>query len=168
MKVKQYRRKPIVFEAIQLTDNVAHNREVAKWCGADSWQYGSKAIAIQTLEGTMNAEVGDYIIKGVKGEFYPVKADIFEATYDEEFKERDMKLYEIPRNSKILLSIRNDLEQALEYRDQMCTFDHIDGMYSHITTPDGSVVHLSASAPVKKVDDHYELDEVEDEGELQP
>jgi hypothetical protein len=37
---------------------------------------------IQTLEGDMHAEVGDYIIKGIKGEFYPCKPDIFEATYE--------------------------------------------------------------------------------------
>ena len=41
-----------------------------------------KGIYIQTLEGTMLASVGDYIIKGVKGEFYPCKPDIFEATYE--------------------------------------------------------------------------------------
>jgi len=40
-------------------------------------------IAIETLEGEMRATVGDYIIKGVKGEFYPCKPDIFEASYDE-------------------------------------------------------------------------------------
>jgi hypothetical protein len=39
-------------------------------------------IKIQTLEGTMTASVGDWIIKGVKGEFYPCKPDIFEATYE--------------------------------------------------------------------------------------
>lgn len=39
-------------------------------------------IAIETLEGTVRAQVGDYIIKGVKGEIYPCKPDIFEATYD--------------------------------------------------------------------------------------
>jgi hypothetical protein len=39
-------------------------------------------IAIQTLEGEMAAQPGDYIIKGVQGEFYPCKPDIFEATYE--------------------------------------------------------------------------------------
>lgn len=38
---------------------------------------------IRTLEGTMRGEIGDYIIKGIKGEIYPCKADIFEASYDE-------------------------------------------------------------------------------------
>ncbi len=40
------------------------------------------SINIETLEGTMKADVGDYIICGVKGEFYPCKPDIFEATYE--------------------------------------------------------------------------------------
>lgn len=40
-------------------------------------------IAIDTLEGTMIVDYGDYIIKGVKGEFYPCKPDIFEQTYEE-------------------------------------------------------------------------------------
>ena len=39
-------------------------------------------VAIPTLEGTMRAEIGDWIIRGVKGEFYPCKPDIFEATYE--------------------------------------------------------------------------------------
>ncbi len=75
-----------------------------------------------------------------------------------------MKLYEIPRNSKILLPIahRNPTEDAengwTETKDEMCEFKHTDGMYSLIRTPDGNAVHLSASAEVKLVDDHYELD----------
>jgi hypothetical protein len=40
-------------------------------------------VKIDTLEGTLNAQVGDYIVKGINGEFYPVKPDIFEATYEE-------------------------------------------------------------------------------------
>ena len=43
----------------------------------------SQKINIETLEGIMKASFGDYIIKGVKGEFYPCKSDIFQATYEE-------------------------------------------------------------------------------------
>ena len=42
----------------------------------------AKKVYIPTLEGTMTADIGDYIIKGIKGEFYPCKPDIFEATYE--------------------------------------------------------------------------------------
>ncbi len=80
--ISKYRKKPVVIEAVQLTDDIKKNKEVAKWCGGISWAYGSKAIEIKTLEGTMKAQVGDYIIKGIKGEFYPCKPDIFAATYE--------------------------------------------------------------------------------------
>ncbi len=65
-----------------------------------------------------------------------------------------MKLYEIPRNSKILLPIGGE---GRETKDEMCTFLHIDGMYSAITTESGSYVHLGASTEVHLVGDHYEL-----------
>ena len=47
-----------------------------------SWTVNKKVIFISTLEGIMEASVGDYIIKGVNGEFYPCKPDIFKKTYD--------------------------------------------------------------------------------------
>lgn len=66
-----------------------------------------------------------------------------------------MKLYDIPKQSKLKLTIVNgDTE-----REDMVTFHHIDGMYSYCTTSDGAVVHLSASTPMKKVDDYYIIDE---------
>ena len=84
----KYRKKPVVVEAWEFT------RDSIKV--ADSWvrcyrndivlfsQYGGEVIYIEikTLEGTTRAELGDYIIKGVQGEFYPCKPDIFEATYE--------------------------------------------------------------------------------------
>lgn len=85
MSIKNYRKKPVVVEAVQLD---AHNvREVAKWCNADlGHTFGSTepdALDIHTLEGTMAAHINDYIIKGVQGEFYPCRAEIFEQTYEE-------------------------------------------------------------------------------------
>lgn len=79
-----YRKKPVVIEAMQLdSDNAA---EVAEWCSGrttDSYYVSLSAhVFIDTLEGTMRADVGDYIIKGVQGEFYPCKPDIFVATYE--------------------------------------------------------------------------------------
>jgi len=66
-----------------------------------------------------------------------------------------MRLYDIPRDSKIKLSIGGE---GREQRDEICTFKHIDGMYSLIITEGGHPVHLGASTPVKLVDDHYEID----------
>lgn len=56
------------------------------WCSKESEIYPTyykETMVIETLEGNMTANVGDYIIKGVQGEFYPCKPDIFEQTYDE-------------------------------------------------------------------------------------
>ena len=83
--VKKFRKKPVIIEAIQLTkDNVV---EALSFCNNDGNIVASNedetGISISTLEGTMTANIGDYIIKGAKGEFYPCKADIFEQTYEE-------------------------------------------------------------------------------------
>lgn len=67
-----------------------------------------------------------------------------------------MKLYEIPRDSKILLSITDGKTITKE----LCTFHRLDGAYSVIETPKGDIVHLSVSTPLAKVDDHYEIAEV--------
>lgn len=72
-----YQKRPIVIEALQLTE--ANQEEVAIWCSGD-WE-DIDGIIIKTLEGNMLADFGDYIIKGIKGEFYPCKSDIFEASY---------------------------------------------------------------------------------------
>ena len=82
---KKFRKKPVVIEAIQLTkENVM---EVLSFCNSFGNIVASNedemGISILTLEGTMTANTGDYIIKGVKGEFYPCKPDIFEQTYEE-------------------------------------------------------------------------------------
>ena len=81
---KKYRKKPVAVEAIQL--NIHNVRKVAEWCGADlGYTFGSiepDALRIHTLEGTMAAYIDDYIIRGVAGEFYPCKPDIFKETYE--------------------------------------------------------------------------------------
>jgi len=77
--MKIYRKKPVEVQVVQWNgENVG---EVLKFCGKARIEGDS--IFIDTLEGTMEAKTGDYIIKGVKGEFYPCKPDIFEATYEE-------------------------------------------------------------------------------------
>lgn len=80
MNVKLFRKKPVVIEAVQLTP---HNiEEVTQWCGGVC---GLVSVAIPTLEGNMIAwgDKGDWIIKGVAGEFYPCRDEIFTATYEE-------------------------------------------------------------------------------------
>ena len=88
----KYRKKPVVIEAWQFTrpnytiskepfwlKEAIQNGAVTLWS-----QYGGDVIggAVETLEGRMTVSEGDYIIKGIKGEYYPCKPDIFEATYE--------------------------------------------------------------------------------------
>jgi len=83
----KFRKKPVVIEAIQwsrvILDEVVHfiaSSESKVICRVPFDD--PEAFEIETLEGTMRASKGDWIIKGVKGEFYPCKPDIFEATYE--------------------------------------------------------------------------------------
>ena len=80
--VKKYRKKPVVIEAIQFVKG--NEDEIAKFVGNNGQFIAVNAYQINTLEGDMVANRDDYIIKGVKGEFYPCKPDIFEASYEEE------------------------------------------------------------------------------------
>jgi len=84
MKMPRYRKKPVEIEAWKLTEEtkqqVFNNIRCNK---AASWDAEDRpCIKIETLEGVMTAQMGDYVIKGIQGEFYPCKPDIFEATYE--------------------------------------------------------------------------------------
>jgi hypothetical protein len=80
----QFRKKPVVVEAMQFTDE--NKDQVFSWvtctkaCSCDAER--RPTLKIQTLEGDMTARLGDWVIKGVKGEFYPIKDEIFKATYE--------------------------------------------------------------------------------------
>ncbi len=80
-KPQQYRKKPVVIFAMQWTgDNFS---KIEKWArGFRAIRPDGDSIKIETLEGVMRANLGDWIIMGVKGEVYPCKPDIFEATYE--------------------------------------------------------------------------------------
>lgn len=75
----KFRKKPVVIEARRYTRIGAEAESIAWWCHGEQNDHG---CLIATLEGTMLAEYGDWIIKGVAGEFYPCKPDIFEKTYE--------------------------------------------------------------------------------------
>lgn len=91
--IKQYRKKPVIIQAVQWNGmnfkeieefagyNVAILEEVRK-PNVDMKIPGDYRLCIRTLEGVMDARKGDYIIKGVNGECYPCKPDIFEKTYE--------------------------------------------------------------------------------------
>lgn len=80
MAIRKYQKKPVVIEAVEWRgDNI---NEVLGFVGLSNAEHDEvSGLVIRTLEGNHKACIGDYIIKGVKGEFYPCKPDIFEATY---------------------------------------------------------------------------------------
>lgn len=85
----KFRKKPVVIEAIQFLGYESYLEMCRKWPNfhpSSNYVEGSPTrelhLIIHTLEGDHKAILGDFIIKGIKGEFYPCKKDIFEATYD--------------------------------------------------------------------------------------
>lgn len=92
--MSMFRKKPIVVEARQINGTYERNEEIIDWMNSHNPEFNSGdsgtwtvsayygELKIRTLGGEMTAIKGDWIIKGVKGEFYPCKPDIFEATYE--------------------------------------------------------------------------------------
>lgn len=77
LETRRFRKRPVEIEAVQLTEgNII---DVAQWCGGHS--SSPSRLTIPTLEGAMTAIDGDWVIRGVQGEFYSCRADIFRATY---------------------------------------------------------------------------------------
>lgn len=74
----KYRKKPVVIEAVQW--NGSNQNELSSFMGVVGTC--DNKVEIHTLEGMLTASIGDWIIKGIKGEFYPCKPDIFAATYE--------------------------------------------------------------------------------------
>lgn len=83
---QKYRKKPVVIEAIKWDGT--NSDEIMKFSNATktednrTFSTDDRVLVIRTLEGNMYANIGDWIIKGVHGEFYPCKPDIFEKTYE--------------------------------------------------------------------------------------
>ena len=86
--IQKFRKKPVIVEAIQY--QFYNKEEIDEFVGQQLGEYTREIsynnfdtyLIIPTLEGNMEASIGDYIIKGVNGEFYPCKPDIFEKTYE--------------------------------------------------------------------------------------
>lgn len=98
MRAARFRKKPVVIEAVQWLGGPESVDSISEWVQANGGkvryyapgeltnkrgEHNFDRIAVETLEGTMLACPGDWIIRGVKGEFYPCKPDIFEATYEQ-------------------------------------------------------------------------------------
>lgn len=91
MKLRKKRKKSVVIEAMQVLDDLASHQAIRSWA-RDSVAEGERIpvsitafdshMVIHTLEGDMRADIGDWIIRGVNGEFYPCREDIFRKTYE--------------------------------------------------------------------------------------
>lgn len=90
--MKKFRKKPVIVEAIQWINTPNNFTEILEWSNYKVisaspliWtdkENVDQCLQIETLEGCMLADLNDWIIKGVNGEFYPCKSDIFEKTYE--------------------------------------------------------------------------------------
>lgn len=78
----KFRKKPVVIEAEKLEFTITSQEKCIEFTGAKARKGLDGGLIIPTLEGNMIANTGDWIIKGVNGEFYPCKPDIFEKTYE--------------------------------------------------------------------------------------
>lgn len=78
----RFRKKPVVIEAMRFNEATGVVANIIAWASPVIIRYNHKGLVIPTEEGDMLASRGDWIIKGVKGEFYPCKPDIFEMTYE--------------------------------------------------------------------------------------
>ena len=76
----KYRKKPVIIEAVKWTGEKDDLPKIKDFM--THFEYAKGNLIIHTLEGRMYASPGDYIIRGVHGEFYPCKPDIFEETYE--------------------------------------------------------------------------------------
>lgn len=88
--IKTYIKKPVEIQAVQWTgDNFGEIQEFRSLSDNPNAMYvlANNEIVISTRESDMLASVGDFIIRGIKGEYFPCKPDIFEATYEEVKKE---------------------------------------------------------------------------------
>lgn len=82
--IKKYKKKPVTIEALQWTgENLNEVRDFVGEYLMFNYESGIPQVYLKTLEGNMHASAGDYIIKGIYGEFYACKPDVFTETYEE-------------------------------------------------------------------------------------
>ena len=123
--INKYRKKPVIIEAVIWTgNNIDEVKELAK-NAVEHIIFVDNNLYIETLEGNMHVSVGDYVIKGIEGEFYPCKPDIFKETYetvsmvsDNDKTTISMSEYiKLKNKNKKLRNILNRLKRELEVED---------------------------------------------------
>lgn len=95
MKISNYKKKPVIIQAVEWTGGEESAAEIIQWMedngrdaayfpwGSTDYDLDNEYLGIFTLEGMMYASVGDYIIRGIEGEFYPCKPGIFHDSYEQ-------------------------------------------------------------------------------------
>lgn len=81
LNIRKLRKKPVVIEGVQFIDNPDQGRDIARWC-AGQYDEENHQVLVNTIEGTMAAGIGWWVLKGVEGEFYPCKDSVLQATYE--------------------------------------------------------------------------------------
>lgn len=105
--INKYRKKPVIVEAVVWTgNNIDEIKELAK-NAVEHIIFVNNNLYIETLEGNMNVSVGDYVIKGIAGEFYPCKPDIFKQTYETVSMVSDNDRTTVPMSQYIKLENKN-------------------------------------------------------------
>lgn len=82
---KKFRKKPVIVEAMQFDGTASGQAAIVTWSEGkvSGWFDSAYHLLVQTLEGDMRADVGDWIVRGTQGEFYPVKPASFAGTFEE-------------------------------------------------------------------------------------
>lgn len=120
--MKKFRKKPVVIEAIQWTgENIVDVAEFMHSCSGFNINKFTKTVIIETLEGTMSASKDDYIIKGVQGEFYPCKPDIFEQTYETVFGDEFITEVNITELLKVAEASEKQYDQVVKQNRDLQT-----------------------------------------------
>ena len=157
----QFRKKPVVIEAKQASGTPESNREIIDWtrgsatpafmdtevrnCSADHPDgFDYPVLKINTLEGTMTVAHGDWVIKGVKGEFYPCKRDIFEATYDSAPADLEQEIQAKANKGPRVTPAALQAEIVSEH--YFTAFDGVAGAAYNEASPDGVLRPFSFKA----------------------
>ena len=130
----QYRKKPVVIEAICWDGNI-ESLSAFPTKDIENVKLREGVLYIHTLEGEMKADIGDYIIKGIKGEYYPCKPDIFEATYIKEYKMEHL--------NNALIAFKGStpivFDPIKEENIDLSTLISLRDNYLHIAIQDGTI-----------------------------